>query len=125
MVLEIPSVSDDPRRLSQTVTQITTFLDLYNAELARILGVQCADIGRLTSGSRCLAPGTPEWKHACLYVRLYRALYRYKAGDGVAMRHWLRTDNRELGGTPHLLIVDQGRLAEVAAYLEQRAGTGD
>jgi hypothetical protein len=119
MVFEISSASDDPRRLTQAVTQITTFLDLYHAELARILGVKCADIGQLTSGSRCLEAGSMAWRQACLYVRLYQALFIRSAGDGVAMRHWLRVANRELGGIPQLLIVDEGRLADVVAYLER------
>jgi hypothetical protein len=118
MVFEISGVSDDPRRLTQAATQITHFLDLYHAELARILGVKCADIGQFASGSRCLEPGTTAWRQACLFVRLYQALFARTAGDGVAMRHWLRVSSRELCGTPHLLIVDEGRLAEVVAHLE-------
>jgi hypothetical protein len=118
MVFEISGVCDDPRRLTQAATQITTFLDLYHAELARILGVKCADIGQLASGGRCLQPGTMAWQQACLFVRLYQALFARTAGDGVAMRHWLRTSSRELCGIPHLLIVDEGRLADVVAHLE-------
>jgi hypothetical protein len=34
------------------------------------------------------------------------------------MRHWLRKHHPVLGNTPHLLIVDEGRLAEVVSYLE-------
>lgn len=118
MVFEISGASDDPRRLTQMVTQITTFLDLYQAELARILGVKCADIGQFTSGSRCLEPGTPAWQQARLFVRLYQALFARTGGDGVAMRHWLRTGSRELCGIPHLLVIDEGRLADVVAHLE-------
>lgn len=119
MTFEISGAIDDPRRLSQAVTQITTFLGLYNAELARILGLKCSDIGQLVSGRRCLEAGTVQWDQACLLLRLYQALYARVEGDGVAMRHWLRVSNRLLGGTPHLLIVDDGRLADVVACLEQ------
>lgn len=119
MVFEISHVSNDPRRLTQAITQITTFLDLYHAELARILGVKCDNIGQLTSGRRCLEPGTMAWQQACLFVRLYQALFARAAGDGVAMRHWLRVSSRGLGGIPHLLIVDEGRLADVVAHLER------
>lgn len=119
MVFEISSAGTDPRRLTQTVTQITTFLDLYHAELARILGVKCADIGQLTSGRRCLEPGSMAWRQACLLLRLYQALFSLSGGDGVAMRHWLRVRHRGLGGSPHLLMVDDGRLADVVACLEQ------
>lgn len=124
MVFEISNTSDDPRRLTQAVTQITTFLGLYHAELARILGVKCADIGQLTSGSRCLEPGTMAWQQARLYLRLYQALFARTGGDGVAMWHWLRVSSPELDGIPQLLIIDKGRLADVVAYLE-RTGTGN
>jgi hypothetical protein len=122
MVFEISSAGNDPRRLTQKVTQITTFLDLYHAELARILGVKCADIGQLTSGSKCLEPGSMAWRQACLLVRLYQALFSLTGGDGVAMRHWLRISHRDLGGSPHLLMVDEGRLADVVTSLEQASG---
>jgi hypothetical protein len=125
MVFEIPDVNDDPRRLTQTVTQITTFLDLYHAELARILGMKCTDIGQLTSGRKCLEPGTTAWQQACMLVRLYQALFARTGGDGVAMWHWLRVSRRELGGTAQLLMVDEGRLADVVDCLERMdANTG-
>ncbi|MDH3979160.1 MAG: hypothetical protein OEU91_01460 [Gammaproteobacteria bacterium] len=119
MVFEISDARGDPRRLTQAVTQITTFLDLYHAELARILGVKCTDIGQLTSGRHCLEPGTPAWQQACLFVRFYQVLFARMAGNGVAMRHWLRVSSRELDGIPHLLIVDEGRLADIVAHLER------
>jgi hypothetical protein len=125
MVFEITSAGNDPRRLTQTVTQITTFLDLYHAELARILGVQCADIGQLTSGRQCLEPGSMAWRQACLLVRLYQALFSLSGGDGVAMRHWLRVSHRDLGGSPHLLMVDEGRLADVVACLERESASAE
>jgi len=40
-------------------------------------------------------------------------------GDGVAMRHWLRVENKTLQGTPHLLMVDENRLAELVDYVER------
>ena len=40
-------------------------------------------------------------------------------GDGVAMRHWLRVENRTLKGVPHLLMVDDDRLAELVSFVER------
>ena len=57
-------------------------------------------------------------QQALLLVRFYRLLYDRMGGDGVAMRHWLRVENEGLGGVPHLMIVDDDRLAEVVRYLE-------
>jgi len=122
MVFEIEPVPDDPLRLTQVVLQITTMLDMYQAELARILGIKCGDIGQLSSGKQCLQPGTDAWRRALLFVHFYRLLFKQMNGDGIAMRHWLRIDNRQLEGVPHLLIVDDDRLPDVVDCLERDTG---
>ena len=118
MVFEIRAVADDARGLTRSVLQIIALLDLYQAELARLLHLRCGDIGELASGQTCLEPGTVAWEQALLLVRFYRALYASTNGDGVAMRHWLRVEHKALGGVPHLLIVDNDRLSAVVTYLE-------
>ena len=120
MVYQIAERFDDPRRLTQAVLQIVDMLGLYQAELARVLRLKCADIGRLASAQQCLEAATPAWEQAQLLVRCYRALYVVHKGDAVAMRHWLRIREESLDGIPHLLIVDDGRLADVVACLEGR-----
>lgn len=121
MVFQIPQSIEDPRRLTQAVLQIVEMLDLYQAELARVLHLKCGDIGQLASARRCLEPGSDAWEQAQLLVRAYRALYHRMHGDGVAMRHWLRVSQPELGGVPHLLVVDDDRLRRVVDYLENSA----
>ncbi len=118
MVFEIKVAGDDPRELTRSVLQIIALLDLFQAELARVLRLQCGDIGELAAAQRCLEPGTGAWQQAQLFVRFYRALYNKTGGDGVAMRHWLRVDDTGLGGVPHRLIVDDDQLQKVVTYLE-------
>jgi hypothetical protein len=113
----IADPGDDPRRLSQAVVQICDMLGLYQAELARILGLQCADIGRLANGKWCLQPGSHAWCQAQQLVRLQQRLYALLQGDGVAMVHWLHVTLPTLGATPHRLLVDEGRMADVLGYL--------
>ena len=120
MVYQIAETFDEPRRLTQVVLQIVDMLGLYQAELARVLRLKCGDIGRLAAAQQSLEPATTAWEQALLLVRCYRALYIVQHGDGVAMRHWLRVPDAMLGGVPHLLIVDDGRLADVVACLEDR-----
>jgi len=121
LVYQLPEQIDEPRRLTQAVLQIVDMLGLYQAELARVLRLKCGDIGRLAAAQQCLEPATPAWEQAQLLLRCYRALYVVRQGDGVAMRHWLRVPDHALGGVPHLLIVDDGRLADVVACLEAQA----
>ena len=94
-------------------------LDMFQAELARVLQVNCGDIGQLSSGRQILEPGTGSWDQAQLFTRFYRGLYERMKGDGVAMRHWLRVENKTLQGVPHLLMVDENRLAELVDYVER------
>lgn len=118
VVFEIAAETSDPRKLTQSVLQIIALLDMYQAELARVLHLKCGDIGELACARRYLETGTEHWQQALLLVRFYRLLYDRMNGDGVAMRHWLRVKNAGLGGVPHLLIVDDDRLAEVVRFLE-------
>jgi len=118
MVFQITQPVDDPRALTQAGLQITTMLDMLQAELARVLHVNCAYIGLLSSGRRSIEAGTLSWDQARLFVRFYQGLYDRMNGDGVSMRHWLRIENTTLEGVPHLLMVDENRLAELVSHVE-------
>jgi len=119
MVFKIDKPFESERKLSQSVIQVTELLGMYQAELARILGQQCGDIGELTSGKRCIKQDSKAWRQAVLFIETYNFLYDYFEGDSIAMYHWMRADNKHLKGTPHFLIVDDGRLELIHDYLEQ------
>lgn len=119
MVFKIDKPFESERRLSQSVVQVVELLGMYHAELARILGQQCGDIGKLTSGQRCLQRDSDAWQQAVLFIETYHLLFDYFEGDGVAMYHWMRADNSRLQGTPHFLIVDDGQLLVIHDYLYQ------
>ncbi len=119
MVFKIDNPFESERKLSQSVIQVTELLGMYHAELARILGQQCDDIGELTSGQHCLKKDSKGWQQAKLFIETYHLLFDYFDGDGVAMYHWMRADNKHLKGTPHFLIVDDGQLQAIHDYLYQ------
>jgi hypothetical protein len=119
-VFEIQNRLTSPRQLTQTVLQITEMLGMYQAELARILHVQCGDIGKLSSGKAILEEGSESWQQAELFLQLYQLLYTHFEGDGVSMCNWLRKENTELGGVPLLLLVDELRINDVIRFLHQR-----
>ena len=93
-------------------------LGLYQAELARVLGLQCRDIGDFASAKATLPGGSSAWDKARLFVRLYERLYLFCAGDAVAMYHWIRARQPRLTDTPLLLMVDEGRLAELVDWFD-------
>lgn len=117
-MFQLPPPDDDPRALSQSVVQAMDFFGLYRAELARILGLQCADVGDLACGASLLAAGSAAGRRGALLVRLFRCVYRQCDGDPVAVVHWLRVPLRGFGASPHQLMVDDGRLEELLAWLE-------
>lgn len=119
MVFKIDKPFESERKLSQSVIQVTELLGMYNAELARILGQQCGDIGELTSGQRCLKRDSAAWHQAVLFIKTYHLLFDYFESDGVAMYHWMRASNKHLAGTPHFMIVDDGKLQRIHDYLHQ------
>ncbi|MFW2372343.1 MAG: hypothetical protein ACN4GM_04425 [Gammaproteobacteria bacterium] len=121
LLFQITDTTIDPARLTQSVLQIRDFLDLYNAELARILTVQCADIGRLGVARTYLEVDTIAWQQALLLRSSYQMLYDWQQGDSVAMNHWLRKSHAELKPSPLLLMVDHAGLQKVHDYLSARA----
>jgi len=119
MVFKINKPFESERKISQSVIQVIELLGMYNAELARILGQQCGDIGELTSGQRCIKQGSNAWHQAVLFIKTYHLLFDYFDADSVAMYHWMRAHNKHLKGTPHLLIVDDNKLQSIHDYLCQ------
>lgn len=115
--ITLKDIADD-KALTQAVLQITQMLGMYQAELARVLGLQCGDIGAFASAQKVLAAGSPGWEKARRFVTLYQLLHRHFAGDSVAIYHWLRTTHTQLAGVPMLLMVDEGRLDDVLDWFE-------
>ncbi len=119
MVFKINNPFESERKLSQSVIQVIELLGMYHAELARLLGQQCGDIGDLTSGKCCIEINSEAWQQAVLFIEMYHQLFDYFEGDSVAMYHWMRTHNKQLKGTPHFLIVDDNKLNTIHDYLLQ------
>jgi hypothetical protein len=92
-------------------------LNMYNAELARVLGQQCGDIGELASGQHCIKQDSTSWQQAVLFIETFHLLFDHFDGDSVAMYHWMRAFNKQLDGTPHFMIVDDNKLQTVHDYL--------
>ena len=107
------------RQLTQAVLQVITFLGMYQAELARILGLQCADIGDMASAKQFIEIDSEAGKKARLLVRLYNLLYDRFSGDEALMCHWLRRHDDDLSGAPFYLIVDEHKLDAVITFLEK------
>jgi len=118
MVFAIENKLVSPRQLSQSVLQITEMLGLYQAELARILHLQCGDIGALASAKSVLDEQSESWQYALAFVQFYQALYTYCDGEGAAMCNWLRREHAGLNKTPLLTMVDDLNIENVIRLLK-------
>ncbi len=113
-------VFDSPADLTPAVLQAAEMLGMYRAELARVLHLQCQDIGRLADVKQLLEPDTDAWQQAVIFIRLYQMLFTGMQGEEAAIHHWLRVENKALGGVPLLLIVDEDRLTQVLDFCSRR-----
>jgi len=109
---------ETPEKLTPAVLQVAEMLGMYHAELARVLKLQCADIGRLSSVQQLIEQNTVAWDQAVLFIRFYQFLYKMHSGNEVAIYNWMRVENKQLKGIPLLLIVDDNRLEYVLSFIK-------
>ena len=104
------------KQLSCSIIQAGQMLAMMNAELVRVLKLQCTDIGCLAEAKTLLEPNTKVWNRALRFIHLYNLMYDMFSGDAVAIRHWLRSENNKLQGVPLLIIIDEHRIEDVIRY---------
>jgi hypothetical protein len=106
-----------PRTITQSFLQAGFCLNLYNAELARILEMKCDDIGLINSAQLLLKPGTKAYHQGILFILLYQALFDKFDGDAIAMYRWLHRKQKGLDNSPHLLMIDDHKIALIVDCL--------
>jgi hypothetical protein len=98
---------------------------LLNA--GRLLGLSQSDIGEIvgkdrSSIARGLDPASKSGELALLVIRCYRSLFVLVGGEPTDLRHWMHTENRDLGGVPAQLMRKAQGLARVVDYLDAMRG---
>ncbi len=116
-LIKVTEVSDSEKKLTQAVLQITQMLGIYNAELARILHLRCADIGELSSAHTNIQSNTEAWFQAIKYVEMYEGLYYLCEGSEIKMNNWLRKKHKYLQAIPLYLMVDEQKINRVIDVL--------
>lgn len=117
--IKLSNVNQSEKKLTQAVLQITQMLGIYHAELARILQLQCADIGELNNAKKVLIKNSVGWQQAEKYITLYEQLYDLKNGDEALINNWLRKQNNTLQAVPLYLMVDELRIDDVINILSE------
>lgn len=98
-------------------------LGLYHAELARILKIQCADVGELANAQQVLEINSIAWQQAEKFISIFECLYLKFQGDEALMCNWLRKENSVLNGVPLYLMVDDGAIDDCLNYLNNKRET--
>jgi len=115
--IKLSEVNHNASLLTQSVLQASQMLGLYHAELARVLRLQCADIGDLANAKSVLTINTVAWIQAEKFIMLFEGLYVKFQGNEALMCNWLRKQNSLLQGVPLYLIVDDGRIDECLSVI--------
>lgn len=110
--------ADRARVLGEATLNAARALGLTQGDLQEIVGRHPSNIRR-----HGLDPDTKAGELALLLIRLYRSLFALLGGEPATMRHWMHTDNRDIGGIPADRIQSIQGLAEVVAYLDALRGT--
>jgi hypothetical protein len=114
-----PRAAPDTRAvLTKALLNAGTGLGLSRERLGEIVGRD------RTAFSRGLDPASKAGELALLLIRCYRSLFALVGGDSAAMRHWMRTPNRDTGGVPAEQVRSVQGLVEVVAYLDAMRGHG-
>lgn len=117
-LIKLSDVNNSEKTLTQAVLQITQMMGVYHAELARILHLQCADIGELLNAENIIVIDSTEWFQAEKYIELYELLYNLQDGDEALINNWLRKKNKKLNAVPLYLMVDELRIDDVLEVLK-------
>jgi len=113
-------VADADAVLAKALLNTREQLGLTQQELADIVGVHRTAISRWADGG--LRPQSKTGELALLLIRAYRALFALFGGNLQDMRHFLRTENRHLGGVPLVLMGQVQGLVHVVEYLDAIRG---
>jgi hypothetical protein len=106
-----------PRTITQSVLQAGYCLNMYQAELARILQLKCEYIGLINSAQLVLKPGTLAYQNAILFIMLYQTVFDKFNGNAIKMYRWFHRNNNCLDKSPHLLMVDENTLTLIVDCL--------
>jgi DNA-binding XRE family transcriptional regulator len=104
--------------ISKAVSRAARLLGLTNAALARTIGVSEATASRLRTGTYTLDPGTKPYELSLLLIRLFRSLDAVMGGDEAALRSWMASTNRALGGVPRDLVQTATGLVAAVDYVD-------
>lgn len=116
----MPAHPTESAVLAKAATRASAVLGLDKGCLLKVLG--CSDRedieAEMNHRTCCLQRGLK-------LIRIYRALFILSGGDEMAMKTWMRNENRSINAVPAEIIQCSGGLESVLFYLERLETIGD
>jgi hypothetical protein len=122
-LIKLSDVNHKSSTLTPALLQASHMLGLYHAELARILKMQCADVGELANAQQLLEINSLPWQQAEKFISIFECLYLKFQGDEALMCNWLRKRNTDLNGVPLYFMVDDGLIDNCLSCLNNKRET--
>jgi hypothetical protein len=91
---------DEGAILAAAVSRAAEHLGIPNRRLAAVVGISEASLSRMARGGFAPRRGDKEFELCALFLRLFRSLDAFVAGDREAARTWLRAPNVGLAALP-------------------------
>lgn len=107
--------------LATAVLNVAEQLDLKQAQLGAVLGMQRTAISRMKSKPE-LDPESKQGELAVMLIRIYRALFSLMDGDLEWMRHFMKSHNNVTGGVPQEQIQTVVGLMSVLQFVDAMRG---
>jgi hypothetical protein len=104
--------------VSNAVINAADFLGLKGADTANLLAISQSTYTRMKSGKFVLDENSKSFELATMFIRMYRSLYSFGAGDQDFCKRWLLAENRALAGQPVELIKKIEGFVDVIRYLD-------
>ena len=105
-------------RLISQINNATEQLQLYRAELARILGLHCDDVSDNEQLEILIENSQPIRHQAERFVLMYRLIEEYCTEQQTNPANWFRQSRSSLGTSAFYAVIDQHRLEDVIMLLK-------
>ncbi|MBV1774574.1 DUF2384 domain-containing protein [Burkholderiaceae bacterium DAT-1] len=109
--------------LTKALLNTAKKLDLNQAQLSRILGVDPSTVSRMARGASTLRSTGKEWDAATTLIRIYRSLGGLLDGNESLMLGWFQSLNHDFGKSPCEAVLESaGGIYRVCDYLDSLRG---
>ncbi len=113
-----PKSNDRERVLTQSVLAAAEGLQLRDKDLAAVLGVSPSMVSNYRRHGAVLDEDKTPYHLGIAFIRIFRSLAGIVGTRPEHLRGWFHSENRDLGGTPSVLVTKPEGLYLTLQYLD-------